>query len=108
MHLRGPSEDDHLRADGGMDSLTVTYAGGLLSAVLAGCRCRHATHTHRREALQRFHPSRSTLVSVPRAPLRRGPMRDRQNRTSIGRVVGLWRYPVKSMAPEPLAAIAPS
>jgi uncharacterized protein YcbX len=32
-------------------------------------------------------------------------MRDRQNRRPVGRVVGLWRYPVKSMAAEPLAAI---
>ncbi len=29
-------------------------------------------------------------------------MRDDQNVRPVGRVVGLWRYPVKSMAPEPL------
>jgi uncharacterized protein len=32
-------------------------------------------------------------------------MRDFQNRRPVGRVVGLWRYPVKSMAAEPLAQI---
>jgi len=32
-------------------------------------------------------------------------MRDRQNRRPVGRVVGLWRYPVKSMAAEPLAEV---
>ena len=29
-------------------------------------------------------------------------MRDRENGRPVGRVVGLWRYPVKSMAGEPL------
>jgi uncharacterized protein YcbX len=32
-------------------------------------------------------------------------MRDCQNGRPVGRVVGLWRYPVKSMAGEPLAEI---
>jgi uncharacterized protein YcbX len=32
-------------------------------------------------------------------------MSDCQNRRPVGRVVGLWRYPVKSMAAEPLAQI---
>jgi uncharacterized protein len=32
-------------------------------------------------------------------------MRDCQNDRPVGRVVGLWRYPVKSMAAEPLAAV---
>lgn len=32
-------------------------------------------------------------------------MRDVENPSPIGRVVGLWRYPVKSMAPEPLAEV---
>jgi len=32
-------------------------------------------------------------------------MREFQNYTPVGRVVGLWRYPVKSMAGEPLAEI---
>jgi MOSC domain-containing protein len=32
-------------------------------------------------------------------------MSDHQNSGPIGRVVGLWRYPVKSMAPEPLTEI---
>jgi len=32
-------------------------------------------------------------------------MRVSQNRRPVGRVVGLWRYPVKSMAGEPLAEI---
>lgn len=32
-------------------------------------------------------------------------MRDCQNRRPVGRVVGLWRYPVKSMAAEPLTEI---
>jgi uncharacterized protein YcbX len=31
-------------------------------------------------------------------------MHDSQNGRPVGRVVGLWRYPVKSMAAEPLAA----
>src|SRR5215469_3004967 len=42
---------------------------------------------------------------MPRAPLRRCPMRKRQNGRPVGRVVGLWRYPVKSMGGEPVAAI---
>jgi uncharacterized protein len=32
-------------------------------------------------------------------------MRDRQNGRLLGRVVNLWRYPVKSMAAEPLAEV---
>ncbi|MGH8177851.1 MAG: MOSC domain-containing protein, partial [Steroidobacter sp.] len=32
-------------------------------------------------------------------------MRDCQNGRPVGRVVGLWRYPVKSMAAEPLAEV---
>jgi len=32
-------------------------------------------------------------------------MRDRENGRPVGRVAGLWRYPVKSMAAEPLAAV---
>ena len=32
-------------------------------------------------------------------------MRKDQNGKLVGRVVGLWRYPVKSMAPETLTAI---
>ena len=32
-------------------------------------------------------------------------MHDRQNGRPVGRVVGLWRYPVKSMAAEPLAEV---
>jgi uncharacterized protein YcbX len=32
-------------------------------------------------------------------------MRDRENGRPVGRVVGLWRYPVKSMAGEPLTEV---
>jgi uncharacterized protein YcbX len=32
-------------------------------------------------------------------------MRDRENGRPVGRVVGLWRYPVKSMAAEPLSEV---
>jgi uncharacterized protein len=32
-------------------------------------------------------------------------MNDRENGRPIGRVIGLWRYPVKSMAAEPLAEV---
>jgi MOSC domain-containing protein len=32
-------------------------------------------------------------------------MRDRENGRPVGRVVGLWRYPVKSMAAEPLPEV---
>lgn len=32
-------------------------------------------------------------------------MRDRENGRLVGHVVGLWRYPVKSMSAEPLAAV---
>ena len=32
-------------------------------------------------------------------------MRDCQNQRPVGRVVGLWRYPVKSMATEPLTEV---
>jgi uncharacterized protein YcbX len=32
-------------------------------------------------------------------------MRDRENGRPVGRVVGLWRYPVKSMAAEPLTEV---
>jgi uncharacterized protein len=32
-------------------------------------------------------------------------MRDAQNARLVGRVVGLWRYPVKSMAPQPLTEV---
>lgn len=32
-------------------------------------------------------------------------MRDRENGRLVGHVVGLWRYPVKSMAAEPLTAV---
>ena len=32
-------------------------------------------------------------------------MRDRENGRPVGRVVGLWRYPVKSMAAEPLTQV---
>lgn len=32
-------------------------------------------------------------------------MQDSRNRRQVGRVVGLWRYPVKSMGPEELAEI---
>src|SRR5262245_26718594 len=32
-------------------------------------------------------------------------MRDDQNVRAVGRVAGLWRYPVKSMAPEPLTEV---
>jgi uncharacterized protein YcbX len=32
-------------------------------------------------------------------------MHESQNPRPVGRVVGLWRYPVKSMAAEPLAEI---
>jgi uncharacterized protein YcbX len=32
-------------------------------------------------------------------------MRDRENGRPVGRVVGLWRYPVKSMAGEPLPEV---
>jgi uncharacterized protein len=35
-------------------------------------------------------------------------MRDRENGRPMGRVVGLWRYPVKSMAAEPLTEVAVS
>jgi uncharacterized protein YcbX len=32
-------------------------------------------------------------------------MRDLDGGRPVGRVVGLWRYPVKSMAAEPLAEV---
>src|SRR5512141_2002630 len=48
-------------------------------------------------------PPRSTLVRMARAPPSRGcSMHDSRICTHVGRVVGLWRYPVKSMAAERL------
>src|SRR5690606_36924276 len=48
-------------------------------------------------------PPRSTRVETTRAPTRRCLMSSRASNVELGRVVGLWRYPVKSMAGEALA-----
>src|SRR4029079_7729999 len=48
-------------------------------------------------------PPRSTLAPTARAPFQRCPMRSSESGSVVGRVVGLWRYPVKSMCAEALA-----